>query len=134
MTYGGFDESLSPVDKLYDEANLFKPQLTNAEFSSRVASLPLMYHPGKKWHYSVATDIVGYLVEVLSGKPLADFMQEKIFAPLGMVDTVFHIDPSKLSRFCTLYGKTADTEFGVLDFPDNSEHLPPVTMHAGVSG
>ncbi len=134
LSYGGFAESQSPVDKLYDEADLFNPKITNTEFVGRIASLPLMFHPGEKWHYSVATDVIGYLVEVLSGKPLADFMQEKIFDPLGMVDTAFHIDPSKLSRFCSLYGKTADSDFGVLDLPESSEYLPPVALHSGGSG
>jgi len=134
LSYGGYAESQSPVDKLYDEADLFNPKITNAELTNRVASLPLMFHPGGKWHYSVSTDVVGYLAEVLSGKPLADFMQEKIFDPLGMVDTAFHIDPSKLSRFCTLYGKTPDSDFGVLDLPGSSEHLPPVALHSGGAG
>ena len=134
LSYGGHIESNSPVDKLYDEAELFNPNLTIAEFTERVASLPLMYHPGGKWHYSVATDIVGYLVEVLADKPLSDFLQDKIFDPLGMVDTTFHIDPSKLSRFCTLYGKTEDSDLGPLDLPDLSEFLPPVTLHSGGSG
>lgn len=134
LSYGGHLESESPVDKLYDEADLFNTQITNAELIDRIAGLPLMSHPGEKWHYSVATDVVGYLVEVLSGKSLADFMQEKIFDPLGMVDTAFHIDPTKLDRFCTLYGKTADSDFDVLDLPDSSEYLPPVAMHSGGSG
>ena len=134
LSYGGYAESQSPVDKLYDEADLFNPKITNTELTERITSLPLMFHPGKKWHYSIATDIVGYLVEVLSDKPLGDFIQEKIFGPLGMVDTAFEIDPSKLSRFCTLYGKTSDTEFGVLDLPESSEFLPPVAMHSGGSG
>jgi len=134
LSYGGYAESQSPVDKLYDEADLFNSKITNAELTKRIASLPLMFHPGEKWHYSVATDVVGYLVEVLSGKPLADFMKEKIFDPLRMVDTAFHIDPSKLSRFCTLYGKTPDSDFGVLDLPDSSEFLPPVVTHSGGSG
>lgn len=134
LSYGGYAESQSPVDKLYDEADLFNPQITNAELTDRIASLPLMFHPGGKWRYSVATDVVGYLVEVLSGKSLADFMQEKIFDPLGMVDTAFHIDPSKLSRFCTLYGKTPNSDFGVLDLPDSSVYLPPVAIHSGGAG
>ncbi|MGB3700425.1 MAG: serine hydrolase domain-containing protein [Anaerolineales bacterium] len=134
LSYGGFTESQSPVDKLYDEADLFNPDITNAELTERIASLPLMFHPGAKWHYSVSTDVVGNLVEVLSDKPLADFLQEKIFDPLGMEDTAFSIDPSKLSRFCTLYGKTPDSDFGVLDLPDSSEYLPPVTIHSGGSG
>ncbi len=134
LSYGGCAESQSPVDKLYDEADLFNPKITNAELTERIANLPLMFHPGEKWHYSVATDVVGYLVEVLSGKSLADFMQEKIFDPLRMVDTAFHIDPSKLSRFCTLYGKTPDSDSGVLDLPDSSEYLPPVVKHSGGAG
>jgi len=134
LSYGGHLESESPVDKLYDQADLFNTQIKNAELINRIAGLPLMYHPGEKWHYSVATDVVGYLVEVLSGKSLADFMQEKIFDPLEMVDTAFHIDPSKLDRFCTLYGKTADSEFSVLDLPDSSAYLPPVAQQSGGSG
>jgi len=134
LSYGGHIESNSPVDELYDQADLFNPNITNAEFTERVANLPLLYHPGEKWHYSVATDVVGYLVEVLSDKPLAEFLQEKIFDPLGMVDTAFHIDPSKLNRFCTLYGKTLDSDFSVLDLPDSSEFIPPVAMHSGGSG
>jgi len=134
LSYGGHLESESPIDKLYDEADLFNTQITNVEMVERIASLPLMYHPGEKWHYSVATDVVGYLVEVLSGKSLADFMQEKIFGPLGMMDTAFHIDPSKLDRFCTLYGKTPSSEFGALDTPDSSEYLPPVVLQSGGGG
>jgi CubicO group peptidase (beta-lactamase class C family) len=134
LSYGGYEETQLPVDKLYDEADLFNRSITNEEMTVRIASLPLMFQPGTKWHYSVATDVVGYLVEVLSGKPLGDFMQEKIFDPLGMVDTAFYIDQSKLDRFCTLYGKTSDIDFGVLDLPESSEYLPPVTLHSGGSG
>jgi CubicO group peptidase (beta-lactamase class C family) len=134
LSYGGYAESQSPVDKLYDEADLFNPSITNTELTERITNLPLLFHPGEKWHYSVATDVVGYLVEVLADKPLVDFIQEKIFDPLGMIDTAFHIDPSKLSRFCTLYGKTPDSDFGVLDLPDSSEYLPPVAAQSGGSG
>ena len=134
LSYGTYQESLSHVDKLYDEAKIFDPQLTLADFTERVAGLPLIYHPGQKWHYSISIDIAGFLVEVLADKSLGDFMQEKIFEPLGMVDTAFHIDPTKLSRFCTLYGKKEDTDLGVLDLPESSEYLPPVALHAGGSG
>jgi CubicO group peptidase (beta-lactamase class C family) len=134
LSYGGYPESQSPVDKLYDEADLFNRNITLKEMVDRIASLPLMFHPGTKWHYSVATDVVGRLVEVLSRKSLADFMQEKIFGPLGMTDTAFHIEPSKLNRFCTLYGKTLGSDFGILDSPETSEYLPPVTLHSGGSG
>lgn len=134
LSYGGFDETHLPADKLYDEADLLTNKITNEEYVKRIASLPLAFHPGTKWHYSVATDVCGYLVEVLSDMPLADFMQEKIFTPLGMTDTAFYIKPTKLDRFCTLYGKMTDSDFGVLDLPKSSEYLPPVTLHAGGSG
>ena len=134
LSYGGYAETKLPVDKFYDEAKLLTNKITNEEFVKRITSLPLAFHPGSKWHYSVATDVVGYLVEVLSGMPLADFMQEKIFKPLGMTDTAFHIEPSKLSRFCTLYGKTPNSDFGVLDLPESSEYLPSVKFHSGGAG
>jgi len=134
LSYGVFESSNSPVDKLYDEADLFNTGITNAEMISRITSLPLMFHPGDKWHYSVATDVVGYLIEILSGKSLGDFMQERIFDPLQMADTTFQIDPSKLDRFCTLYGKTEDSEFEVLDTPETSDFLPPVMLQSGGTG
>ena len=134
LSYGGYDESASPVDKLYDEADLFNPKITIKEFTERITSLPLIFHPGEKWHYSVATDIIGYLVEILSDKPLGEFMQEKIFGPLGMDDTAFEIAPSKLDRFCTLYGKTPGSNLGILDLPGSSKYLPPVTLISGGSG
>jgi CubicO group peptidase (beta-lactamase class C family) len=134
LSYGGYDESLASVDKLYDEADLSSNRLSNSEFADRVANLPLMYHPGTKWHYSVATDIAGHLVEIIADTSLGDFMQEKIFGPLGMIDTAFHIEPSKLGRFCTLYGKTKQSDLGVIDLPETSDYLPPVQMQAGGSG
>ena len=134
LSYGDYAVSQAPVDELYDDADLFNRSITIEEMTERIASLPLMYHPGSRWHYSVATDIAGRLVEVISGMPLADYLQENIFIPMGMVDTAFIIDPTKLSRFCTLYGKTADSDFSILDAPDTSEYLPPVRLHSGGSG
>jgi CubicO group peptidase (beta-lactamase class C family) len=134
LSYGGYEETQSPVDKLYDEADLMNSSLTNQEISSRIASLPLMYQPGMKWHYSMATDVIGHLVEILSGKNLADFMQEQIFDPLGMIDTAFHIEPNKLKRFPALYGKKGDDEFVLLDEPATSDFLPPVITQAGGHG
>jgi len=134
LSYGGYAETQSPVDKLYDESGIFTNKITNEEAVKRLAQLPLRFHPGTKWFYSVATDVCGYLVEVLSDMSLADFMQKKIFNPLGMVDTAFEIAPSKINRFCTLYGKTPQSDFGVLDLPASSEYLPPVKMHSGGGG
>lgn len=134
LSYGYYADTRIPVDKLYDEADIFTNKITLAEAISRLAKLPLAFHPGTKWHYSMATDVCGYLVELLSGMSLADFMQKKIFDPLGMIDTAFEIAPSKLNRFCTLYGKKPDTDFGILDLPASSEYTPPVVLHSGGSG
>ena len=81
LTYGVFLGTA--VDKLYQEANLFDKAITLEEMVKRIAKLPLACHPGEKWVYSVATDVVGRLVEVLSGMSLAEFFHKKIFKPLG---------------------------------------------------
>jgi len=101
FTYGLFGQT--PVDKLYQAANpLAAPSLK--AFIDKMATLPLLYQPGEKWVYSVSVDIQGYLVEKLSGKTFPDFLQERIFQPLGMTDTAFNVPKDKLSRVATNYG------------------------------
>ena len=65
--------------------------------------LPLSFHPGARWEYSRATDVLGRLIEVVSGESFGAFLARRIFQPLGMVDTDFHVPESKVSRFTTLY-------------------------------
>src|SRR5262245_2623492 len=74
----------------------------------RLASLPLNYRPGDAWQYSAATDVVGRLVEVMSGMPLDRFLQERIFDPLEMVDTKFFLDDALDGRFTAQYKPGAD--------------------------
>jgi CubicO group peptidase (beta-lactamase class C family) len=100
FTYGVFGDT--PVDKMYREKNpLGAGSLT--EFAERLAKIPLLYQPGERWVYSVSVDLQGLIVERLSGKPLADFMREKIFAPLGMKDSGFFVPAEKLPRLASLY-------------------------------
>ena len=89
LTYGVFGESL--VKAAYRNAKLFDGDPDNAEFADRVAKLPLMFQPGTTWEYSHATDILGRVVEVASGKSLYGFMKERLFDPLGMPDTAFYV-------------------------------------------
>ena len=97
ITYGFFGPGL--VKKAYDEDGLFKDDLSNAEFSQRVAKLPLAYQPGTTWDYSHSTDILGRLVEVVAGKTLLEFEKERILDPLGMGDTSFYVtDAAKHKR------------------------------------
>ncbi|HEX7970030.1 MAG TPA: serine hydrolase domain-containing protein [Stellaceae bacterium] len=97
LTYGFFGEGA--VKKLYVEANLLDGDFTNAEFVDRIAKLPLVYQPGTTWDYSHSTDVLGRLVEVVSGKTLLAFEKERILDPLGMKDTSFYVtDQSKQGR------------------------------------
>ncbi len=73
-----------------------------------LAQVPLVFSPGTAWNYSLSTDVLGYLVEVISGQPFAQFLQQRIFAPLGMVDTAFHVSEDKLPRFSECYIVGAD--------------------------
>ena len=61
-------------------------------------NFPLAYQPGTRWHYSVSTDVCARLVEIISGQPIDRFLQERIFEPLGMRDTGYHVPPQELSR------------------------------------
>ncbi len=100
FTYGIFGNT--PVDKAYLEGKVWQSQSLQ-EMMDKLAKIPLLYQPGTRWVYSVATDIQGYIIEKLSGQSLPDFMQQRIFGPLGMKDTGFFVPPDKRDRFATLY-------------------------------
>jgi CubicO group peptidase (beta-lactamase class C family) len=97
----------SPVDKLFEAQKPFEVD-SSQEMIRRVAAVPLEYHPGTKWKYSVAVDIQGYIVEKLSGKKLPQFFRERIFDPLGMKDTEYYVPQAKMSRLATMYRMAPD--------------------------
>lgn len=107
LTYEILGEA--PVRKLYARAKIYRRDWTNEEFSKAMAALPLMYQPGTVWDYSRATDVLGRVVEVASGELLRDFFQQRIFAPLGMVDTGFHVPPSEHHRIAESFAQDPDT-------------------------
>lgn len=97
ITYGFFGSSL--VKTAYSEANLGDTRLTNEEVAEKIAKLPLAYHPGTTWDYSHSTDVLGRVIEVVTGKTLYDAVKERLLAPLGMTDTSFYVtDPAKHKR------------------------------------
>lgn len=97
ITYGFFGEGL--VKKAYVDARIFSEDVDNAGFADRIAKLPLAYQPGSTWDYSHSTDILGRVVEVVSGKSLYQFEKERILDPLGMKDTSFYVtDKAKQPR------------------------------------
>ena len=105
----GFIEPESVIDQAYLQGGLnvlADSSIELEEFCDRVARLPLAYEPGTSWRYSVATDVCARLVEVLSGMAFDEFLQQRIFEPLGMPDTDFWVPPEKASRFITQYSPT----------------------------
>ena len=103
----GFDEhgQANPVDVLYHRSGVVKQRRGAAltEFVDALAALPLVFQPGQHWHYGYNTDVVGRLVECISGQPLDEFLRARVFAPLGMYDTGFDVPPAKRGRFATLH-------------------------------
>ncbi len=98
----GWDRD-SPVDKMYRKQVGDRNKLPLETVVQKLAALPLLYHPGARWHYSLATDVLGRLVEALSGKPLDDFFRQEIFNPLAMHDTAFQVPAESLERFSACY-------------------------------
>src|SRR5215831_14911021 len=94
LTYGFFGEGL--VKKAYVEAGLGADDPDLTQFTERLAKLPLAYQPGTTWDYSQSTDVLGRVIEVVSGKSLYQFEKERLLDPLGMKDTAFYVtDPAK---------------------------------------
>jgi CubicO group peptidase (beta-lactamase class C family) len=87
-----------PVQQLYRQSGLRSRKITNAEHAALVASLPLMCQPGAEWNYSRSTDILGRIIEIVSGKSLAAFLTERILAPLQMAETAFHTGQENADR------------------------------------
>jgi CubicO group peptidase (beta-lactamase class C family) len=87
------------VRELYADAKLFNSELTNADFVAKIATLPLVEQPGTVWDYGFSTDVLGRVVEVISGKTLLQFEKERLLDPLGMSETAFYVaDPAKFPR------------------------------------
>lgn len=96
------------VQRQYAELQMGSRERSNAEFLRTLAGLPLMYPPGSVWEYSRATDVLGRLVEVLSGQSLGDYLREAIFTPLGMHQTGFAVDPADHHRIAEPFAHDPD--------------------------
>ena len=96
FTYG--TRGTGPVNAAYLDSKIGNRDDTNADLVAKLAKIPLKYQPGTRWEYGVSTDVLGRVIEVVSGKRLGDVFEERIFRPLGMTDTAFHIPADKLTR------------------------------------
>ena len=103
LSYGFVSDG--PVSKMYVRAKLFDPKCPLDAAVDDLAQLPLAFQPGTRWHYSVGIDVAARLIEVISGRPLDAFLRERLFEPLGMVDTAFTVPPEKRGRLSAMYGR-----------------------------
>ena len=102
LSYGLFDPG-TLIFKAYNERKVLNPATTLAEQMDALAELPLVFHPGTSWEYSVSTDVIARLVEIVSGQRFDKFIQSRILGPLGMVDTGFVVPEKSRDRFVAYY-------------------------------
>ncbi len=119
----GLSYGSGPAASAYEEANLSGwylagMDITIGEVVDRLAELPLNSQPGEEWNYGYSTDVLGHLVEEVSGMPLDEFFNQRIFNPLGMDDTHFFLPEEKASRLAPVYGLTED---GTLELTESTE-------------
>ena len=96
LIYGTRGKSL--INAAYIEAKIGSREFSNEELVTKLSNLPLRFSPGERWEYGVSTDVLGRVVEVVSGKTLGEFLNERILTPLGMSDTGFFVPAGKLNR------------------------------------
>jgi CubicO group peptidase (beta-lactamase class C family) len=139
LTYGfhmrnSVDAAYRQLEIVARAGDLGLPALTLKQTVERMAQIPLLFTPGSAWNYSVSTDICGYLVEVLSGQPFDRYLEERLFRPLRMVDTAFHVPDQKLDRFAACYAPKPGGGRVLQDDPEQSSYRRPPTLLSGGGG
>lgn len=130
LTYDG------PLAEMY-RANGLEGQRSRGtleEVIGRMAALPVDFEPGTRWQYSMAQEVLGRLVEIVSGQSFDRFLEERIFRPLGMADTAFHVPADKRHRFCSVYPAPDDGTNPPLDRASDSRFLQPPEFPSGGGG
>jgi len=128
LTYD-WNPDLGPMyEKAHVASGLLQYDGTIGDSVKNLAGLPLLFNPGERWEYSLSIDVLGRLVEVLSGKPLDQFFRTRIFEPLGMKDSYFFVPDDKVARVATAY--TYYDEKGLQRFPDTPIHEGPFAYSA----
>lgn len=130
LTYGVFGGTA--VDKLYMDNKVFNQNEPMQTFIERLGKMPLLFQPGERWHYSVAVDVQGYLVEKLSGQPFPEFLQQHVFGPLQMIDTAFYVPAEKMNRFVEFYYRGKDGKS--VKHPGLTDYSKPPVFPSGGGG
>ncbi|MDA1372307.1 MAG: serine hydrolase [Proteobacteria bacterium] len=132
LTYGIF--AASAVDSSYQRAGLLDTGDTLAEFTAKLGAIPLKHQPGSTWEYSVSVDVQGYLVEKLAGQSFGAFLEERIFEPLGMTDTDFHVPAEKASRFAQIYNYDDSGKLTAAELFPGADFLEDPVFESGGGG
>jgi CubicO group peptidase (beta-lactamase class C family) len=98
-----------PIHKMYMSARIYSRDQSNAEQVTALAKMPLLHQPGTVWEYSRSTDVLGRLIEVLSGQTLGEFLERRILAPLGMADTAFHVPQPQHGRLAEAFAQDPES-------------------------
>ena len=107
------------VDKYYRKVGLHRLHACNLQEMIKIlGKIPLLYQSGSKWHYSIAADVLGRLIEVASGQSFDVFLAEQIFQPLGMHDTGFYVPEEKIDRFAGMYGPKPSGGLQAIEAPE----------------
>ncbi len=121
-------------DPMFVKAGVMSPTITIEEAVKRMSKVPLVHQPGTIWDYSVSQDVLGRLVEVVAGKTLDRFFEERIFKPLGMVDTGFHVPQEKWDRLAALYTPNPDKTIKRHAGLPQESYKKPATLLSGGGG
>jgi CubicO group peptidase (beta-lactamase class C family) len=133
LTYGFMNRT--NVDHAYRKLGVGAGEgVTLRTMIDTLAKLPLEFSPGTRWNYSVASDVLGYLVEVLSGMSFDAYLRTRIFEPLGMKDTGFTVPEGNVDRFAANYGRGSKKTLIRMDDPRNSIYIKPRTFFSGGGG
>lgn len=134
LTYGFMNAT--PVDALYRARGIdFQTSdLSLAELVDQAAAMPLLFQPGTRWSYSIATDVIGRLVEVHAGQPFDRVLRERVLEPLGMRETGFFVPPALRPRFAANYVRGEDGRAVLFDDPATSRFLDPGKLPSGGGG
>lgn len=132
ITYG--NKEGSATEKIFDATDALDKASDTELMAAKLGEIPLEFDPGTKWKYGASIDVLGYLVEKVSGKPLDVFLAERIFEPLGMSDTAFYVPAEKASRFAANYYSDGKGRMIIRDDPTKSGYLNKPVLPSGGGG
>lgn len=134
LSYGYI--SNTKIDEAYRKLSSIDGFFKNpaSDLIESLSDLPLLFSPGQLWNYSVSTDVIGYIISLISSYSLEDYMKKYIFDPLGMSDTGFYVSYNKIDRFSANYYNTTEDKLKLIDDPINSRYLNKPVFCSGGGG